>query len=161
MKGIWDWFRVHLLAALAATGILSGAGGFVLNDFASWRSENRDFMKVQAEASQKADQDLIDILRKFSNKALGRASTTPDDLKTLEANVAKSYMVASTLTDRLPTVKSDFEQYADALITLQKSAEKLTGPADGQPFVEAVSAFAARRQAFQQRVAALQNKWPM
>jgi hypothetical protein len=161
MKSILDWFRVHLLTALTATGILSGASGFVLNDFANWRSANRDFMKIQAEAGQKADQDLIDILRKFSNKALGNASTTPEDLKTLQANVAKSFMVASTLSDRLPAVKSDFEQYADALIALQKSAEKMTGPADGQPFVEAVSAFAARRQAFQQRVASLQNKWPM
>jgi len=118
-------------------------------------------MRIQTEASQKADQDLIDILRKFSNKALGKASISPEELKTLQTSVTKSYLVAASLSDRLPAIKSDFDQYADALINLQKGAEQLTGPADGQTFVEAVSAFSARRQAFQQRVASLQNKWPM
>ena len=137
MKTILEWFRMHLLAALTATGLLGAIGGAVITDFTSWRTTNRDFLKVQAEASQKADQDLIDILRKFSNKALGKATTTSDDLKTPQASITKSYMVAATLSDRLPSVKSDFIEYAEALIVLQKSAEKLTGPTDAQSFVAA------------------------
>jgi hypothetical protein len=161
MKRLLDWIRTHLLAAFAATGLLSAIGGAVITDFTSWRTTNRDFLKVQAEVSLKADQDLIDIVRKFSNKALGKASTTPDDLKTLQASVAKSFLVASTLKDRLPGLKSDFDQYAEALFDLQKSAEKMTGPADAQSFVEAVSAFANRRQVFLQRIASMQNSWPL
>lgn len=113
MKRILGWFRMPLLAGLTATGLIGAAGGAIINDFASWRTANREFLKTQVEASPKTDQDLIDILRKFSNKALGKDSTTPDDLKTLQATVTKSYMVASTLTERLPAVKSDFDLYAD------------------------------------------------
>jgi hypothetical protein len=161
MKTVVEWFRLHLLAAFTATGLLSAGGGAILSDFASWRTANRDFVKAQVEAAQKADHDLIDILRKFSNMALGKASTTEDDLKVLQAGVTKSYMVAATLSARFPSVKSDFDQYADALFTLQKSAEKLTGPADAQSFVEAVSAFADKRKTFEQRVASLQTSWPL
>jgi hypothetical protein len=53
----------------------------------------------------------------------------------------------------LPAVKSDdFDPYAEALIALEKSAEKLTGPADGQSVVEAVLAFG--RQLNDSRIAA-------
>ncbi|UQR68274.1 hypothetical protein LRP30_16115 [Bradyrhizobium sp. C-145] len=103
MKKLVEWLRVHLLAALTATGLVGAAGGAVINDFTSWRNANRDFLKAQTEASLKADQDLIDILRKFSNKALGKETTTPDDLKTLQANIAKSYLVASALSISRPS----------------------------------------------------------
>lgn len=154
-----QWLRLHLAAALTATGLLSGASGFILNDFASWRSANRDFLKTQAEASQKADQELIDILRKFSNKALGKAPTTDDDLRTLHSSVTRSYKAASSLAERMPALKPEFEQYADALISLQKSAEKLSGPLDGKTFVEAVSAYADRRKKFEAGVAKMQSSW--
>jgi hypothetical protein len=153
-------FRTHLIATIAASGILGAAGGAIINDFASWRAANRDYLKSQADANQKADQDLIGIIRKFSDKALGKASTTDDDLKELKANVGKSFLVAASLSERLPAVKSDFDQYAEALIALQRSAEKLTGPSDGQSFVEAVSAFADKRQKFEKRVAS-QTRWPL
>jgi hypothetical protein len=107
MKTIMEWFRLHLLAALTATGLLSGIGGALLGDFASWRTSNRDFLKAQTEANQKVDQDLIDILRKFSSKALGKASTTDEDLKVLQASVTKAFTVAEALSARLPAVKSD------------------------------------------------------
>lgn len=161
IKNMVDWLRAHFLAALTASGLIGLIGGAVINDFASHRSANREFLKSQVEASQKADQDVIDILRKFSNKALGRASTTPDDLKALQASIARSYLVASTLSDRLPAIKSDVDQYAEALFSLQKSAEKLTGPADGQDFVQAVSAYGARRQALQHRLVSMQTRWPL
>jgi hypothetical protein len=161
MTKLTEWLRLHVLAALTATGLLSGLGGAVLGDFANYRATNRDFLKTQAEAGQKANHDLIDILRKFSNKAVGKASTTDEDLKILQASVTKSYLVGAALSARLPAVRSDFDQYADALINLQKSAEKLTGPADGQSFVEAVSTFAVRRQTFEQRIASLQTNWPL
>jgi hypothetical protein len=161
MTKILEWFRLHLLAAFLSTGALGALGGAILTDFASWRTSNRDFIKTQTEVSQKADQDLIDILRKFSNKALGKASTTDEDLKTLQASVTKSWLAASHISERLPSVKSDFDQYADALIALQKSAEKLSGPGDGQAFVQAVSEFADKRKVFQNRVASLQTRWPL
>ncbi len=160
-NNLLNWFRVHLIATIAASGFLGALGGAVVNDFASWRAANRDYLKNQADAGQKADQDLIGIIRKFSDKALGKASTTDDDLKNLKASVGKSYLVAASLSERLPDVKGDFEQYAEALIALQKSAERLTGPIDGQSFVEAVSAFADKRQKFERRVASLQTRWPM
>jgi hypothetical protein len=163
MRTIIRWFRLHLVASLAvlASTVFGAIGGAALTDFASWRTENREFLRSQVEATKGSDEELINILRKFSDKALGRATTTDEDLRTLKASVSKSYHVAASLSARLPAVKSDFDQYADALTTLQKSAEKLTGPADGKPFVEAVSAFADRRQAFQQRVALIQNRWPL
>jgi hypothetical protein len=161
MNKIVEWVRVHFLAALTATGLVSAAGGAILNDFTSWRNANRDFLNTQADASLKADQDLIDILRKFSNKALGKDATTPDDLKALQANIAKSYLVASALKDRIPSLKTDIDAYAEALFALQKTAEKMTGPVDAQAFVEAVSAFGDRRQAFQKRIASMQTSWPL
>lgn len=159
MKAILNWFRLHLVATLAV--LASGIGGALLTDFASWRTENREFLKSQVEATRSSDEELIGILRKFSDKALGRAATTDDDLKTLRASVSKSYLNAASLSARLPEVRTDFDQYANALTTLQKSAEKLTGPADGKPFVEAVSAFADKRHAFEQRVASVQQRWPL
>jgi hypothetical protein len=160
-KNLLSWFRAHLIATIAASGVIGGLGGAVIGDFANWRAANRDYLKTQADAGQKADQDLIGIIRKFSDKALGKASTTDDDLRNLKASVGKSYLVAASLTERLPAVKDDFDQYAEALIALQKSAEKLTGPADGQSFVEAVSAFADKRQKFERRIASLQTRWPL
>lgn len=160
MKKLIEWIRVHFVA-IAATGLVSGLGGAVLNDFVSWRNSNREFVKIQAEASLKADQDLIDILKKFSNKAKGKESTSSEDLKALETNIAKSYLVASALRDRVPSIKLDVDEYAEALFALQKAAEKMTGPADAQQFVEAVSAFGDRRKTYQQRVARLQASWPL
>jgi hypothetical protein len=159
MKAILGWFRLHLVATIAV--LASGIGGALLTDFASWRTENREFLKSQVEATRASDEELISILRKFSDKALGRTTTTDEDLKTLKASVSKSYLVAASLSARHPEVKTDFDRYADALTNLQKSAEKLTGPADGKPFVEAVSAFADKRHAFEQRVASIQNRWPL
>lgn len=160
MKRFVEWIKLHLLAAFTATGLLSGVSGFVINDIAGWRTANRTFLITQAEASQKADEELIDILRKFSNKALGKMVTTEEDLQTLHAGVTKSYMIASALSERLPELKADFDQYAASLITLQKSAEKLSGPLDGKPFVEAVSSYADTRKTFESRVAKMQSSWP-
>ena len=160
LQRIVAFLRLHVVGAILSTGLLGGLGGAVLTDFSNFRTANREFLKGQAEASQQADQDLINILRKFSDKARGRASTTDDDLKKLKENVGKSFLVASSLSERMPALKDDFTHYADALVQVQKSAEKLNGPADGKPFVEAISNYADKRDAFKRNVSSLQSRWP-
>jgi len=148
MRRILAFLQKHVIGAMVSTGLLSGIGTAILSDFASWRTSNREFLKAQTEASQHADQDMIDILRKFSNKALGRGDTSEDDLRQLKQNVSRSYLVASTLSDRAPALKDGFTKYANALVSVQKSAEMLNGPADAKAFVEAVSDYADKREAF-------------
>lgn len=161
MKSIFEWLRAHFKTALAGTGIVGALGGAVVNDFTSWRNANRDFLKVQGEAGAKADQDMIEILRKFANKANGKGSTTDEDLKALKASVTKSYLVASAVSSRMPTVRAEFDTFANALIELQKSAERLTGPGDGKAFVEAVSAYDDSRRKLAGRISSMQTTWPL
>jgi hypothetical protein len=104
--------------------------------------------------------DLIPLIRKFSEKALGKAQTNEADLSSLKAKVDNSYLVANKIVERLPKAEPDFKTYAGSLIELQKCAERFQGALDAQCWVEAVSRYAAQKKAFEQKVTALQTSWP-
>jgi hypothetical protein len=110
--------------------------------------------------SEQADRDLIPLIRKFSEKALGKAQTNEADLSSLKAKVDNSYLVANKIVERLPKAEPDFKTYAGSLIELQKCAERFQGALDAQCWVEAVSRYAAQKKAFEQKVTALQTSWP-
>lgn len=155
-----EFLKEHIGKALLATGLGSALISAVATDFGGWRSSNREFMKHQLEVSEQADRELMPLVRKFSEKALGKNQTSESDLSTLRARVDNSYLVAKRIAERLPKTEGDFRPYAQSLIDLQKCAERFQGPADGQCWVEAVSAYAARKQAFETKIATVQTTWP-
>ncbi|WP_439360718.1 hypothetical protein [Bradyrhizobium sp. DASA03007] len=143
-------------ALTGAVGLLIGGLG---SDYASHRAANREAINKQIEASEKAEHDMSSILQKFADKALGKNTTTPDDLKNLKASVQDSFAAAERLRERFPDVTKEVEAFADALVQLQKSAEGLSGPANGKDFVQSVSKYYATRMDLSKRIAEAQTRW--
>jgi hypothetical protein len=155
-----DFLRKNVVKALAAMGLGSALVSAVITDFSSSRASNREFMKHQFEVSEQADRELLPLIRKFSEKALGKGQTNDADLSSLKARVDNSYLVATKIVERLPKATPDFKPYVESLTELQKCAEIFQSAADGQCWVQAVSQYAARKQAFEQKVTTLQTGWP-
>jgi uncharacterized membrane-anchored protein YhcB (DUF1043 family) len=143
--------------------VLTGAVGLVIGalvtDYSSFRASNREAVKKQIEASEKADHDMNSILQKFADKALGKTATTADDLQALKSSVQDSYAVAERLKNHFPDAGKEVDQFADALVRLQKSAEILSGPANGRDFVESVSKYYATKKLLSERIADAQTRW--
>jgi len=86
--------------------------GATITDFASYRSTNREILKKQLEISEQADRELFATLRRFSDKATGKGTTTEDDAKKLREEVGKSFVAAERLSLRFPGMQPEFDQYS-------------------------------------------------
>ena len=143
--------------------ILTGCVGLVIGalvtDYSSFRASNRETVNKQIEASEKADHDMNLILQKFADKALGKSATTADDLQTLKSTVQDSFAAAERLKTHFPDASREVDQFADALVRLQKSAENLSGPANGQDFVRSVSKYYATKKTLGERITEAQTRW--
>jgi hypothetical protein len=161
MAKITEFLRNHVLAALTSTTILGAIVGVVATDFGNFRATNREIAKRQLEISETADRELGQILQKFADKARGKIVLNDEEVRALKASVSKSYMAAENLSNRFPATKPEFEGYADSLVSLQKSAEKMSGPLDAKSFVEAVSKYYISKKTFDERVNSSQARWPL
>jgi tRNA A37 N6-isopentenylltransferase MiaA len=157
IDAIKNFVRGNWIAVLTGgAGILIGA---LVTDYSSFRAANREIVKKQIEASEKAEQDMNSILQKFADKALGKRLTTADDLQTLKLSVKDSFAAAERLKTHFPDAAKEVDQFSDALVKLQKSAENLSGPANGKDFVESVSKYYATKKILGERIAAAQTRW--
>lgn len=156
----WQVLQEHIKATVILGFLGSALVGGISADLSGWRTSNREFMKRQLEVSEQADRDLLPLIRKFSEKALGKGQTNDSDLGALKAKVDSSYLVATRIVERLPKAQADFKPYVASLTNLQKCAEKFQGPSDGQCWVEAISQYAANKKAFEAKVTDLQTSWP-
>lgn len=157
IEAIKRLFREHWLAAL--TGVVGLVVGGLSSDYASFRAANREALKKQIGASEKADHDMNLVLQKFADKALGKSTTSPEDLQALKSTVQDSFAAAERLRNHFPDAKHEVDEFADALVRLQKSAENLSGPANGKDFVESVSKYYATQKNLSSRIAGAQTKW--
>lgn len=151
------FLREHWLAAM--TGVIGLMLGAIVSDFGNFRAANRDIAKRQIEASEKADHDMNAILQKFADKALGKADTTVEDLRILKSTVKESFAAAERLKYSFPKAGREVDQFGDALVTLQKSAELLTGPADGKAFVRSVSRYYVAKKNLEEQISSAQTRW--
>ncbi len=157
MDTIKRFVREHWLAALTGgVGLIIGA---LVTDYTSFRTANREALKKQIEASEKADHDMNSILQKFADKALGKSSTSPDDLQALKSTVQDSYAVAERLKDHFPGASREVDEFTDALVHLQKSAESLSGPTNAKDFVESVSKYYITKKNLSKRIVDAQTRW--
>lgn len=155
--GLKNFVSEHWKGAVIA--LVSLVVGIVATDFSNFRSANREIVGKQIEASAKADHDMNIILQKFADKAVGKSTTTPEDMTKLKSSVQDSFEAAGRLKNHIPDVQHEADAFADALIALQKSAERLTGPIDGKAFKEAVSNYYVAKGNLDKRVNAAQTRW--
>lgn len=154
IKGLLrDYWKTALIA------VVSAVFGVMITDLKNFRDANREIVKRQIEASEKADHDMNAILQKFANSALGKSSTNADDLQTLKSTVQDSFTATERLKNYFPEVANEVNELGEALVSLQKSAETLGGPANGKQFVESVSRYYETKQNLEKRIAALQTRW--
>jgi hypothetical protein len=68
-------------------GIIGAVMSGYVTDFFKFREAARASVQSDFEKIQSADAEMLNILGKFSNKALGIGPTTTDDLEALKKNV--------------------------------------------------------------------------
>jgi hypothetical protein len=140
-------------------GIIGAVMSGYVTDFFKFREAARASVQSDFEKIQSADAEMLNILGKFSNKALGIGPTTTDDLEALKKNVNLVLQYSEQLATRIPSLRNDFEQYADAMVEMQVQAQALTGPLEGKSFVNAVHMYLITKRTFLDKAIQAQRNW--
>jgi hypothetical protein len=124
---------------MALSSAVSGIGVYIAKDYFDFRTEQRAQERADSARLRDAQLALIGALQGYADVATGRKKEGPS-FEALRKQVMDVYMLGDTIVGRVPEAKPSFANYADALVRVQSAAEQLSGPLDGKPFVEALSA---------------------
>lgn len=152
--------RTGIIAVIVAVAHMAGwGGGFLLNDFFSFRIEQRQEFRAEFDEAEEIEKKILRDLQLFSDQALGRKSATDNDRAALKAKINRLYKDVNDVAIIVPEAQSEFDAYADAMIELQNAALKMTGPIDAKAFVESVSKFFKTQQDFNKKIRELRGNY--
>lgn len=140
------WWRRAI--NVAVLGVAFG-GGFFSRDFLDFGGKHRELSRIAVEQNVEASRAIEPLLRKLSKQALNGTPLDDSDREELRTILQKQYNSAATTAKSIPSVKGEFEKYADAIVAFQKSALNFKGPLDASTFVKDISNYLSTQDAFQ------------
>lgn len=159
MRKLIDFMRNHVLGAMFASGVFGVVATAIFSDYTNFRSSERALIQADYDKARAVQSDMDSTLQKFADNALGKSTTTAEDANALRKAIKDAYADAEQLTMRLPSLKSEFDVLADSLISLQKAALELKGPANAKGFLLAIDHYYVARDAFNRAAVEAQGKW--
>ena len=137
----WGWSRA------AAVFVIGAVVGFATNYWVSYRSDYRSDLEARLSAFSELNTEVSDHLRTLFEVAEGERQKRPEDVEALRKSLYDSVTEAQTLSARIGNTDTLLAMYQDAAVALQSASQKVTGPLDASPLMEAASDYlVAERQ---------------
>jgi hypothetical protein len=148
----WSGTACAFVLGAVLTAIVSG-----FFDFQS--SQRSELVQAQTEA-QDAAKELINALVPLSDFATAKSQELkPDDVQALRSKVLSLHEDTQNVVMLLPELKPQFDDYAEAMVQLQRAVSEMDGPYTAKGFVEATSDFFVKKAAFDQKFNALTSSY--
>lgn len=145
--------------AMAVTAIISGVGGFLLNDWLGFRADHRELFRIEYTEARNAHRDLVDEMRMFADQATGRGQVTPEERDRFRKKATFLYQTMRGVLARAPEIEEEFARYERAIIKVQSAALSFSGPQDARAFVEAYAEFLEAYDNLNNRIARTRNSY--
>lgn len=132
----------------------------IVSDFFDFQSAQRsELVQAQTEA-QDAAKELISALAPLSDFATAKSQELKQgDVQVLRSKVLSLHEDTQNVVLLLPELKPQFDDYAEAMVQLQRAVSEMDGPYTAKGFVEATSEFFVKKEAFDQKFNALTSSY--
>jgi len=149
-----SWLSKHGVTLIAV--VVTAVTTLLVSDYVNFSSSNREQVAQQQKNVEETAKQVSRLLQKFSDQATGRGKTTAEDYTQLKTLLLQLTEEARSLSERLPSTKSAYVQFTDAMIELRNAAGEMTGPLDAKPFVKAIANYYEHEFRFNKAVASAQ-----
>ncbi|MEY9100466.1 hypothetical protein ABIA24_003375 [Sinorhizobium fredii] len=115
--------------------------GWFANQYMEYRTVYKEALTANYQQFTEATAQIEDSLKQLADVAQGERPKSEEDLEQLQMRLLKALNAAEDLERRMSASSPAVDVYRTATIQLKQASDRITGPLDAKPLVEAVNSY--------------------